>query len=69
MNRPMPKLSFWLMAMASPRPAPIEVSKISDTVPPSQLAPRNSHSGQRSHASATVTPPNGTTGTKRRNRV
>ena len=55
--------------MASPSPAPIDVSKISVTVPPSQLAPRNSHSGQRSHASATVTMPKGTTGTKRRNSV
>jgi hypothetical protein len=59
----------WLWLSTSLSPAPIDVSKISEVVPPSQVAPRNSDKGQRNHANAMVIAPNGTMGTKRRNNV
>ena len=50
-------------------PAPSAVSMPVITVPPTAVAARKSHTGQRNHANPTVTPPNGKNGTRRRKNV
>src|SRR5581483_6566 len=63
------RLTFWFSPMFLARPAPSAVSMPVMSMPPPAVAAVKSHSGQRSQANPTVTPPNGKNGTRRRKNV